>query len=242
MDLIERCLAGIELRDPSRVDPRPLDFAVSNESSSLLMLANWWTSDWGMGTSIVYVPAIINPKTLTFEGLESQGVVLGTATDGFFADMLEAARYRTDVDRGRYYRELQKLVDFEPGFNFHPWIETILTRPTIDAREVMRAQQTGRREIGIIGLRDHTDVLVDALAIDARGQVATSQDEGWLALFAAQWAGYADGTRPDITSFLGWLAQQRPYGPFTLDEPQVTSAEGELDAFITSAFNTNPAI
>jgi hypothetical protein len=79
---------------------------------------------------------------------------------------------------------------------------------------------------------------VDLLVIDDQGQVSTYQDDGWLALFAAQWAGYAEDSRPDIASFLGWLAQQRPYGPFTLDEPQVTSSEGELDAIVVSTITS----
>lgn len=235
MDLIARFMDGLELRDPTRVDPRPLDFAVSNEGGTLLMLANWWTTSWGMGTGLIHVPAVLDPATLRFVGLEHEDVYLGPATDGFFADMLSAARLRTDLDRGRYYRELQKLVEFEPDFDFMPWISEILTRPTVDARAVIRARQTARRTLGMICLRDHANSVVDALAVDEHGQVATFHDDGWLALFATQWAGYAESARPEVASFLGWLAQQRPYGPFTLDEPKVTAAEGELDAIVNSA-------
>lgn len=238
MQLIDRFISGLEFRDPSRLDPRPLDFAVSNQTGTLLALANWWTVGWGMGTGLLYVPAVLNERTLLFDGLEHLGLSVTTATDGFYAGLLRAARLRTDIDRGRYYQELQKLVEFEPDFDFRPWIETILARPVVDAVAVMRAQQTARREIGVVRMRDHAARVIDVLAVDALGQVAVFRDEGWLALFAAQWAGYAEGTRPDVASFLGWLAQQRPYGPFSLDEPQVTSAEGDLDAFVNRALTT----
>lgn len=240
MILIERFLSGLELRDPSRPDPRPLDFAVTNDTGTLLMLANWWTVSWGMGTGILFVPAVLNPKTLLFDGLESTGLCVSTATDGFFADLLQAARLHTDLDRGNYYRELQKLVDFEPSFDVRPWVEEYLARPTIDARASIRARQTAMREIGTIVMRNGEGRVVDVLAIDALGQVATMQDEGWLALFATTWARYAAEARPNIGSFLGWLAQQRPYGPFSLDDPQVTAAEGELDAFVNSAQSASP--
>lgn len=240
MNLIDRCLAGLELRDPSRNDPRPLDFVVTNERGTLLMLANWWTVSWGMDAGLIYVPAVVDPGSLRFLDLPDQDVRLGPPTDDLFAGMLTAARFLTDVQRGRYYRELQKLVEFEPDFDFYPWIETILARPTIDPLAHIRSRTTARRDMGIVRMRNAAASVVDVLVVDSLGQVATFQEGGWLALFAAQWAGYAEGTRPDIASFLGWLVQQRPYGPFSLDVPQVTQAEGELDAIVSNAVQANP--
>lgn len=239
--LIDRFMDGLEFRDPSRADPRPLDFAVSNDTKTLLLLTNWWTVQWGMEEGLLVIAGVLNPETLRFDGLEGTGLHLGPATDGFFEAHLNAARRLTDIDRGRYVIALQRLVDFEPDFDFSPWIEAVLTRPTVDPIKEMHARQTALRTVGMIRLLDAAGTPVDALVIDEHGQVATSQDDGWLALFATQWAGYADDERPAVDAFLGWLKQQAPYGPFSLDEPMTASEEGELQALIPRALKPNAA-
>lgn len=241
MDLLERFMEGLELRDPARVDPRPLDFAASNERGTLLFLTNWWTIEWGMNAGLLYVPAVLNPKTLWFDGLEASGWHLAGATDGFFESHLHGARLHADFNRESYHDALLRLVEFEPDFDFRPWIEAVLARPRLDPFEMLRIRHMGLRSVGVIRLLDGAGAVADALAVDDKGQAVTLVDDGWLALFASQWSGYAEAARPDVGSFLGWVAQQTPYGPLALSEPKVISEEGEIRTVLDRALAQNPA-
>ena len=238
MDLVDRFMAGLELRDPARVAPRPLDFAVMSATQTLLALADWWTVAWGMQAGLIVIPALLDPKTLRFVGLEDSGLLIATASDGDVEAYLKAARLRTDVARSQYQAALLKLSEFEPDFDFEPWVSAVMSRPSVNPLQVLREKYTKLRTIGVIRLLDSSGSVVDALAVDELGQASAWQEGGWLALFAAQWSGYAEGSRPEIASFLTWLSKQSPYGPLALDEPKVISGEGDLDSFITQAVTT----
>lgn len=233
MSLLDDFMLGLELRDPAHDGPRPLDFGVSNDTKTLLLLADWWTAGWGMGTGLVVVTGVLNPKTRRFDGIESD-LCVATASDETWALQLKHARERTDILRSDYYEALRELQDFEPDFDLMPWVELMLARPVIDVAARI-AQRNELRPVGVIRVLDSDGSVVDALAIDARGSAATLLEEGWLALFADQWAGYAEPARPQIAEFLGWLAGQTPYGPFSIEQPRISSEAGDLESLVSRA-------
>jgi len=234
MELTDLFMRGAELRDPDRVDPRPLDFAVWNEQNTLLALADWWTLPWGMGTGFVVISAPLDPVTLLFDGLRPE-LQVAPPSDEFFALRCDQARRRTDLQRAKYLRELQALVEFEPDFDFTDWIAAIQDRPVVDVRRESAKMATAMRSIGRIRVVDAREVAVDALVIDELGNSAVANPDGWLALFGEQWSGYDDADRPEVGAFLDWLKTQNPYGPLALASPEVYSDGGELMGHVTRA-------
>lgn len=227
-------MQGAELRDPDRFDPQPLDFAVWNEEVTLLALADWWTIPWGVGVGLVVVGAPLNPETLLFEGL-SDALRVASPSDGFFELRCQQARRRMDLERVKYLKELQALIEFESDFDFGPWIEVVRERPVVNPLEVYEREHSGMRAVGRICVLDDRGTPVDALAIDERGDSAAADEAGWLALFGEQWSGYDDDERPEVGAFLGWLKTQNPYGPLALASPEVYSDEGDLMGHATRA-------
>lgn len=236
--LIDRFMAGLELRDPTVLGPRTLDFCVSNETQTLCLFTDWWSLTWGIDTGMMVLPAVLNPATLQFDALPDWH--LGTATDERYEARLAGARLRTDADRARYLLALQRLVSASPEYDLLPWIEAVLARPTVDVLAVKRQQATELRTVGYVRLLESEGRVVDALAIDERGATAGVLDGSWLALFGEQWSGYAEGARPDLESFLGWVAQQVPYGLFSVEQPWVTREGGDLQGLVERAFAQNP--
>ena len=248
MTTIERVMEGLELRDPRRPDPRPLDFAVWNDTNTLLLLADWWTTDWGVGTGIEVVPAPLREEFLDFNlsdavtDTEAQ-VHLGAASDETYQLVMDRARRRTDLDRASYLVQLQALVTFEPSFDYGPWLTAIAERPAVDAVADARARSAQMREIGRIRLLDESGTPVDALAIDEHGQAAVTIGDGWLALFADQWSGYDLDDRPAVGTFLDWLKKtQVPYGPLEVGDPELLTDAGELEQYALSATGRAPSI
>lgn len=232
MDWIARFLEGIELRDPSQEGSSPLDFAVSNDTRTICLTVGWWRRNFGQsGDGIIVVDAPFRLDTGGFDGL-SEGLILAGPTDADVAEVLMKERLRTDLDRGAYLESLRTLRDYEPEFDFNPWTEAVLARPRLDPfRRLLERREMGR--IRLLGADGHVR---DTLVIDALGQAVTSQDGGWLALFADQWAGYAEAERPDVFAYLSWLATQPVYDPgASLEAPTVFSEAGPIATFLRDA-------
>jgi hypothetical protein len=229
MDWIARFMEGVELRSPSQEGSSPLDFAVSNESRTLCLTVGWWRRNFGQGgDGVIVVDAPFLPNTGGFDGL-SEGLILAGPTDADVAAVLTQERLRTDLDRMAYLSSLRQLHDYEPEFDLNPWTEAILARPRLSPFQGLLA----RREVGRLRLLAGDGRTLDTLVIDSLGQALTSQEAGWLALFADQWAGYAEAERPDVFAFLSWLAAQPVYVPgAVLEAPAVFSEAGPLANFI----------
>lgn len=80
-------------------------------------------------------------------------------------------------------------------------------------------------------MEDATGVAVDTLVIDELGNVAVANPDGWLSLFADEWAGYDEEVRPEIGAYLRFVETKRPPGAFALTTPEVFQDEGDLAAF-----------
>lgn len=229
MDWIQRCMQGVELRDPTQAAPTPLDFLVSNETRTLCLTAGWWRGNWGQGGDMtVVVSAPVNVDTGGFDGL-SPDLVVAEPTDEDVATGIRLERQRMDVDRAAYLDSLQRLRDYEPDFDFNPWTEAVLARPPFQWPRRLHA----RRTIGRVRLLDGGGRVLDTLLLDDQGQALSRQEAGWLALFAERWFGYAEAERPDVSSYLAWLVTQPVYVPgAVLEAPTVFSEAGPLATFL----------
>lgn len=237
-DIYDAFMEGRELRFNDELQSYPIDFLVWNEERTLAALAGWWRSAWGQNLGFITVGAAFDPETGTFPGLDS--VVLATATDAETQATLDQARDHTDFARQSYLAQLMSLVEFEPDFDFQPWLDAVFARPTRNAREELLQATTALRSVGKVQLLNEDDKVVDALAIDELGYAETMQEDGWLSLFAEQWSGYPEADRPSVGEFMQWLTTQNSYGAGVLSSFEVTSHEGPLAALVQEAQLRNP--
>lgn len=234
IDPIQQFLDGRELRDPSRPAPAPVDFAVWNATKTLVVLADWWTVSWGPGTGLIAFSAPLDPETGRFDGLQER-LSISSPSDGEVLRVLQEHRRRTDLQRARYMSELLRLAEYEPEFDFSAWIDAMQERPVVDVAKEYAAKHLKLRTVGLVRVTDSSGTVVDALAVDELGSAHVADEDGWLGLFADQWAGYSDVDRPEVGPFVQWLSNQKPYGPFAVDGFEVLSADGPLDVHVTRA-------
>lgn len=232
-------MEGRELRDPNRETPVPLDFAVTDGQLTLCVMADWWTTDWGMDKGLFVMNAPL-AEDGTFEGLGTT-YAIETFTDDFFADTFARSRRRIDLRRGVYLQELDRLRDFEPRFDLSGWRRLIGERPILNPIAELVADQDRMRATTLIRLTDGTGRTVDVLAIDELGNAATVDPRGFLSLFADRWSGYDAPQRPDPAEFAAWLVTQRPPGPVSLETPEVISAQGSLQEVAREALTRTNA-
>lgn len=228
MPLIDLCMSGAEWRSSEMPTPRPVDFAVSGKGAVLVALMNWWAEDWGNLVGILsYQDVSLEENDGVWVLTENPNIVIASPSDEDLNQACLNGRRWTDIHRGDYMFEVQQLRHSFPELDFTPWMEAVLQRPEVDIVEDFKKANLGSRKIGRIILLNQDNEKVDALVFDEQGNAATANGNPWLSVFAGEWS--AMDARPDVEDYLSWLATQRPYGPYSLENPEAVFADGHIE-------------
>ncbi len=234
MDLMQASFRGLQFHADYYGSDTPVDFAFSSKSMCVVMMANWWATEWAPGDGIEIFQAACVPE-IVHQGEEPArwivqdvlGVELTFAADEDMADRLARARESTDLYRYEYLRALDSLqVSLGEDLDITRWIEAVKARPILDPAEELRKQNLGLRKVGRLFLRDshgQTDVLV----IDEFGNTAVASGSEWLQVFADQWTERED--RPDMEDFLAWAQEQRLPVAASFEAAQIEMTVGHVE-------------
>lgn len=234
MSLIAASFKGLQFHADYYGADTPVDFVFSSESMSVVMMANWWATEWAPGDGIELfhnqcVPEIVaqgdEPARWIMQDVE--GVELTFAADADMADRITRAREATDLYRFEYLRALDRLQEsLKVDLDISSWIEAVKARPLLDAVEELRKQNLGLRKVGRLFLRDshgNSDVLV----IDEFGNTAVAAGSEWLEVFAGQWSERED--QPEMEEFLAWAQEQRLPVAASFEGAQVEVTSGHVE-------------
>jgi hypothetical protein len=234
MDLIQASLKGLQFHADYYGSDTPVDFALSSEGRSVVMMANWWATEWAPGDGIEIFQAECVPE-IAHQGEDPTrwivqdvaGVELTFAADEDMADRLARARESTDLYRWEYVRALDRLQgSLGEDLDITKWIEAIKARPILDPAEELRKQNLGLRKVGRLFLRDsHGES--DVLVIDEFGNAAVASGSEWLQVFADQWTERED--RPGMEDFLAWAQEQRLPVAASFEAAQVEMTAGHVE-------------
>lgn len=234
MDLIQASLKGLQFHADYYGSDTPADFAFSSDSMCVVMMANWWATEWAPGDGIEVfraecVPEIVHPgeDPTRWTVQDVPGVELTFAADEDMADRLALARESTDLYRYEYLRALDTLQgSLGEDLDITRWIEAVKARPLLDPAEELRKQNLGLRKIGKLFLRDSHGAS-DILVIDEFGNSAVASGSEWLQVFADQWTERED--RPDMEDFLAWAQEQRLPVAASFEAAQIEMTAGHVE-------------
>lgn len=226
--LLSLLVSGAELRVPSLDMSFPIDFIVVGDKSTLVFRSDWWQKENEQGVGVVSIDATPEPVgdgTWTFRHV--QGYLLAPPGDEDQDKALRDSRTRAHLAREIYVAKLATWVEAESEHDFRPWIEHVMSLPTLQVEDLARTE-TAEREVGIIRLRDLDSQVVDTLVIDENGLAATAAEDGHLTRFAEQWMSYAEGQRPPLNDFLVWLSTVEIYEGLTFADLKTVSGSGDV--------------
>jgi len=239
MDLYDASMNGLVFRKEGIIDPKPVDFTVSGNGLTLVVLTEWWRNQWGPFEWIFPFRSEVT-KTTTGWSIGRHGAVLEPLPDETYLEHIRRARMGHDVYRDGYFEQLDALITAEPemGAEINEWRERVRARPVIDPVALHRERASRMREIGrvfLVGPEGRKDVLV----VDEDGDAFVLFDNPWLRTFADDWM--ENEERPSIGRYLEWLSERRPPGVLTLDGGRVEQASGLIDDIAARAFGLTSA-
>ncbi len=234
MSLIQASFKGLQFHADYYGSDTPVDFAFSSKSMCVVMMANWWATEWAPGDGIELFHAACVPEIVAIGSeparwivQDVEGVELTFAADADMADRITRARDATDLYRHDYLAALNVLQgSLGDDLDISPWIEAVEARPPLDAAKELREQNLGLRQVGRLFLRDshgNSDVLV----IDEFGNTAVASGSEWLEVFADQWSARED--RPDMADFLAWAQEQRVPVAASFEGAQIEMTSGHVE-------------
>lgn len=226
--LPEDCLSGVEARDPTLGRNYPVDFAVSNDTASLIFLANWWeTENMTMdGAVLTYGrPIVAGPDDDARWVVQDMDVTLGP-TDTY-QQQLADNRDNADFNRPSYLSALLTLRDQLPEFNLDDWIAAFQKRPILDSMTEIGRRMASPRQMAHLYMLDPSGQTIDVLVLDERGDAVTAADDRWLSRAADDFTSQK-ASLPLLADYVNWLAGQQPYGGNALVGPRVFTGSGFL--------------
>jgi hypothetical protein len=236
MSIYEACMEGLAITQPTG-DMSNVDFVVSNREATLVVKTWWWYSDWATSGAqsdgfLYYAYPLLEDALGWFIAGPPGEARLGTP-DERVVEAVQSCREWQDLNRGAYVSHLARLREAFPEFDMAEWVALFLQRPKIDFDAALRQQNLGNRKIGSISLIGADNEVVDALVLDENGNAATARGNPWLESFAGDWR--ERQVRPEVESYINWVAQERPYGPYQVSSVKVTVANGGVEELAAGA-------
>lgn len=222
MNLIERLVAGMEYTGPVYAS-LPVDTVSTGRGEVLVAAAGWWTQDWQQD-GILVVPGELAEDAGSGGWRIGDGSALTAPANADGADLLARRWDAIDYDRTVYLQQLQLLREAYPEFDLDEWTEYILSRPVRDPVRDYLEGIASARPVARVFLVANDQSRVDVLVVDEQGQAATATGSRFLAQAADEWVNREN--RPDLETYINWLADQQPYGPYSLTGAAVVEESG----------------
>lgn len=225
MSYLTEFMAGRVLSATRLPKPIPVDFAIPGRDAVLVAVAGWWTQPWSLDGGILVLRGELRPDQFGLALGDDAHFLVPEAEDALAVfNAREAARLNTSA----YLREVEALRQVCPEWDagLAEWAAACASLPSY--LPVPPQGPVDQRTVGLVPFTDASGV-TDLLVLDENGIYAVARGNEWLESIGAQWADFTEETRPSLVEFLGWIADQSPYGGGALGKPLVSLEEGTTE-------------